>query len=213
MTVLFRYKYEGILITKSFDVLDARLINDEDEMVSGPSDAVFIYVVHGVFVSSSEIEEAISRDPNSTVNSFDRDNYVKEMALFAAETLSKSLNSAQPLTVVRIISAQTQVALPGMNYKMELELKKGKKKSINCHVVVWDRNWNELIHPSLALRECSCCGSSWKSIDNRPTTTTTTISSSIDEEASIINETAIIKEDEKEMTDAPAPIDGDVSGD
>ena len=133
---------------------------------------------------------------------------VKEMASFAVATVSKSLNSAQPLTVVRIISVQTQV-VSGMNYKMELELKEGKKKSINCHVDVYDQSWTN----TRKVTKCSCCGSSWKSVDNRPTTTTTTISPSTDEEASIITETAVIKDEEKEMTDAPAPIDGDVSGD
>ena len=94
------------------------------------------------------------------------DETVKEMASFATATVSQALNSAQPLTVVRIVSAETQV-VAGFNYKMEIELKEDggdKPDAIKCSVVVYDQSWTN----TRRVTKCTCCGESWTSVDNRP---------------------------------------------
>ena len=90
-----------------------------------------------------------------------------EMASFAIATVSKAMNSAKPLTLVRIVSAERQV-VAGFNYKMQLELKEGTKNSFKCDVIVLDQGWTN----TRKVTQCSCCGSSWKSVDNRPVVTT-----------------------------------------
>ena len=82
-------------------------------------------------------------------------------------TVRKAMNSAKPLTLVRIVSAERQV-VAGFNYKMQLELKDGKKNSFKCDVTVLDQSWTN----TRKVSQCSCCGSSWKSVDNRPAVTT-----------------------------------------
>ena len=82
---------------------------------------------------------------------------VKEMASFAIATVSKAMNSAKPLTLVRIVSAERQV-VAGFNYKMQLELKEGTKNSFKCDVIFLDQGWTN----TRKVTQCSCCGSSWK---------------------------------------------------
>ena len=93
-----------------------------------------------------------------------------EMASFAIATVSKAMNSAKPLTLVRIVSAERQV-VAGFNYKMQLELKEGTKNSFKCDVIVLDQGWYQGTN-TRKVTQCSCCGSSWKSVDNRPAVTT-----------------------------------------
>ena len=83
------------------------------------------------------------------------DKSVKEMASFATTTVSKALNSVKPLSVVRILSAKTQV-VAGMNYDLQIELKDGKSNLIKCHVIVYDQSWTN----TRRVTQCSCCGDS-----------------------------------------------------
>lgn len=111
---------------------------------------------------------------------------VKEMADFATATVSQALNSAQPLTVFRIVSAETQV-VSGFNYKMEIELKEGDKTdSILCKIVVYDQSWTN----TRRVTQCSCCGESWSSVDQKPTISITPLvlpTAQLDQEASSSN--------------------------
>ena len=97
------------------------------------------------------------------------DETVKEMASFATTSvISQAINSQEPLTVVRVIWAESQV-VAGFNYKMELELKEGDKESINCNVTVFDQSWTQ----TRQVTDCSCCGSSWKADEWKPLLVTT----------------------------------------
>ena len=93
---------------------------------------------------------------------------IKEMASFATTTVSQAINSQEPLTVVRIVSAKSQV-VAGVNYQMELELKEGENDAIFCKVVVYDQSWTS----TRRVTDCSCCGSSWAVADDRPVLVTT----------------------------------------
>ena len=59
---------------------------------------------------------------------------VKEMALFAAQTLSSSLNGGKPLTVVKITKAESQL-VAGRNFKLELTMGTGNS-TISCEVII-----------------------------------------------------------------------------
>jgi hypothetical protein len=88
------------------------------------------------------------------------DNNVKEMASFAANTLSQAIHSAHNLIVSRIVSAaQNQQVLSGTNnYNMELELRGGgisNDLSTKCRVVIYNQIWTN----TRRLTDCSCCGS------------------------------------------------------
>jgi len=117
-----------------------------------------------IAVSSTEKAVLLGGYSAADVN----DETVKEMASFATATVTQALNSAQPLTVVRIVSAETQV-VAGFNYKMEMELKDSgdnNTKPIKCSVVVYDQSWTN----TRRVTKCSCCGESWTSDDTiRPT--------------------------------------------
>jgi len=62
------------------------------------------------------------------------DEQVKEFALFAAQTLSSSLNSGKPLSVIKIVKAQSQV-VAGQNIQLELVMGTGTGSSISCEVI------------------------------------------------------------------------------
>ena len=65
---------------------------------------------------------------------------VKDIAHFAEASLSSSENKG-PLSLVKIVSAQTQV-MNGLNYKLVLELiQKIDYKPLTCEVVVFDQSW------------------------------------------------------------------------
>lgn len=59
---------------------------------------------------------------------------VKEIALFAAQTLSSSLNGDKPLSVVKIVKAQSQV-VAGTNYQLELVMGTETGSTISCEVI------------------------------------------------------------------------------
>jgi len=61
------------------------------------------------------------------------DEEVKNIALFAAQSLSSSLNSGKPLSVVKVVKAQSQV-VAGQNYQLELVMGTGTGSTISCEV-------------------------------------------------------------------------------
>lgn len=71
------------------------------------------------------------------------DTHVVEIASFAAEAVSQSLNAgnsnAESYALVKIHSASTQV-VAGINYKLQLELGRSDG-SILCNVIVFDQSW------------------------------------------------------------------------
>ena len=78
---------------------------------------------------------------------------VQEMASFAAATLSASSNSG-PLSLVRVIEAQTQV-VAGRNFILKVELS-GVQGSQICTVKIFDQSWTR----TRRLNDYSCVPSS-----------------------------------------------------
>lgn len=68
------------------------------------------------------------------------DDEVKEIASFAANALSSSINTG-PVEVIRIISAEKQV-VAGLNYALQLELKPSDGEELFiCDVAVLEQPW------------------------------------------------------------------------
>ena len=67
---------------------------------------------------------------------------VKEVARFAEASLSSSENKG-PLSLAKIVTAETQV-MNGLNYKLVLEfIQKVDYKPLTCEVVVYDQSWTD----------------------------------------------------------------------
>ena len=96
------------------------------------------------------------------------------MASFASRVLSKDLKSDEPLTLVRIISAERKSGTIPYGYEcdIEVELKDGGNEPMYCNFTVLDPPYNHFpknlqnrigsFARSPQLDKCSCCGSSWK---------------------------------------------------
>lgn len=79
------------------------------------------------------------------------DERIKEMATFATETLASENADFGRLELVEISSAGKQV-VGGINYRLELELKKENGERLCCKVTVFDQPWTNT--RKLADSEC-----------------------------------------------------------
>ena len=96
------------------------------------------------------------------------------MASFASRVLSKDLKSDEPLTLVRIISAERKSGTVYYGYKcdIEVELKDGENEPMYCNFTVLDPPYNHFpknlrttigsFARSPQMGKCSCCSSSWE---------------------------------------------------
>jgi len=102
-------------------------------------------LVASVILLAAEAKSLSKRQIGGIVGGFSPisvdDEEVKKIALFAAQSLSSTLNSGKPLSVVKVVKAQSQV-VAGQNYQLELVMGTGTDGStISCEVTVFDQSW------------------------------------------------------------------------
>ena len=113
-------------------MIDEHLINENSIDTDDPllsTESVIIYIVDGVFTTSTEVNEAIFRNPDSPVGSFDTvddyqilkvdDGQVQALALFAALKILEKRHDGTPKSFS--VTSATFHEFPGvLKFKISL---------------------------------------------------------------------------------------------
>lgn len=91
--------------------------------------------------SRSTERSTFSVDAGSYTPQDPKDPIVVEMAQFAAAAISQARNAEEPLNLIEVVSAASQV-VAGMNYKLKISLRDSStSEQTLCDVVVFYRSW------------------------------------------------------------------------
>ena len=127
------------------------MINEKSLVTDDPllsTDYVIIYIVDGVFTTSTEVNEAISRHPDPPVNPLNTvddyeilkvdDRQVQALALFAAMKILEKRHDGTPKSFS--VTSATFHKFPGvLKFKISLEIESDHSE-LSCDVVIDDHN-------------------------------------------------------------------------